>query len=204
MVPEGTSPFLGCIPLDIPIPWGSPWVPGELHPPDLPIPRGPHAPDELLEERSGLGWLVQGHDALVAQEALEDLALEAQQQLVRVEHLGLVGGGRADPQHRVAAVAVLQQLLQPLQQRQRVVDGGRRGVPAKVGFLGCREMGPSQSCTSVPGTEVGWGYWGAVHLLPPLPQCQRAAGAKGVRGDKGHGDICVPGSQKTAFLQQKG
>lgn len=40
VVPEGTSPFLGCLSLGIPIPWISPWFPGELHPPDLPIPRG--------------------------------------------------------------------------------------------------------------------------------------------------------------------
>lgn len=86
---------------------------------------------------------MQGEDALVAQETLKNLALEAEQQLVGVEDLGLVGGSRAHPQHRVAAVAVLQQLLQPLQQRQRVVDGGSRGIAAELGSLGCGEVGES-------------------------------------------------------------
>lgn len=142
----------------------------------------PHEPDELLEECGGLRRLVQGHDALVAQEALEDLALEAQQQLVRVEHLGLVGGGRAHPQHRVAAIAVLQQLLQPLQQRQRVVDGGRRGVPAKVGFLGCREMGPSRSSPQCQALRWG-GVTGGLST-----SCLRSPSAKGLLVPKGVGE----------------
>lgn len=84
----------------------------------IPIPWAPHTPDELLKERSSFRRLIQGDNTLIAQEPLEDLALEAEQQLVGVEDLGLIRGSRAHPQHRVAAVAVLQQLLQPLQQRQ--------------------------------------------------------------------------------------
>lgn len=84
----------------------------------IPIPRAPHAPDELLKERGSFRRLMQGDNTLVAQEPLEDLTLEAEQQLMGVEDLGLIRGSRAHPQHRVAAVAVLQQLLQPLQQRQ--------------------------------------------------------------------------------------
>lgn len=59
---------------------------------------------------------MQSDHGLVVQEALEDLTLQAEHQLVGVEDFDFVRACSVHPQGGIAGIAVLQQLLQPLQQ----------------------------------------------------------------------------------------
>lgn len=67
--------------------------------------------------------------------------MQAQQQAVRVEDPDLIGARRLHPQDHIAGIALSQQLLQALEERLGVVDGGARGLAAHVGSLSCGGKG---------------------------------------------------------------
>lgn len=97
----------------------------------------PCIPDELVKDSSAVPGFLQQHLALVTQQLSEKLTVHPQQQAVGVEGSDLIGAHSLHSQDGVTGVALLQQVLQSLEQHLGVVDGGACCLPTDIGSLSC-------------------------------------------------------------------
>lgn len=106
----------------------------------MPIP--PHTvPDELVKDSRTVPGFPQHHLTLVAQQFPEQLTVQPQQQAMGVEGSDLIGAHSLDPKDDITGVTLAQQVLQSLEQRVGVIDGGACCLPTHIGSLSCSRKG---------------------------------------------------------------
>lgn len=98
-------------------------------------------PDELVKDGSTVPGLPQHHLTLVAQQLLEQLTVQPQQQAMGVEGSDLIGAHSLDSQDDVTGIALAQQVLQSLEQRVGVVDDGACCLATHICSLSCSRKG---------------------------------------------------------------